>query len=144
MRHRKRGNKLNRTASHRRAMLANVVIALFERKQIRTTDAKAKEARRLAERLITFAKKGDVHSRRMVLKVIPSKTVVNTLFHDIAPQYEGRTGGYTRVVKLGSRRGDGAAISILELVGIEKPKPEKKETKEGVKERLRKVRSGAN
>ena len=143
MRHRNKVRKLNRTASHRKATLANIVTALFERKQIRTTHAKAKEARKLAERLITFAKRGDLHSRRMVLKVLHMKGVVNTLFHDIAPKYQSRNGGYTRIVKLGNRRGDAADISILELVGIEKTQPEKKEPKEGVKEKLRKARSRA-
>ena len=131
MRHRKKLKKLGRTASHRKAMLKNMVASLFEHKQIRTTHAKAKEARRLAERLITFAKKGDLAARRQVLRYIPNKALVRMLFDDIAPKFSERNGGYTRVIKLGFREGDGAAISILELVDIEKPVIEKKEKKEG-------------
>ena len=135
-------NKLNRTTSHRKAMLNNMVASLFEHKQIKTTHAKAKEARILAERLITFAKKGDLAARRRVLRYIPNKTLVRTLFDDIAPQFSERNGGYTRVIKLGFREGDGAAMSILELVDIEKPVVEKKEKKEGITDKIRKVRSG--
>lgn len=142
MRHRKKLRKLGKTASHRKAMLKNMVASLFEHKQIRTTHAKAKEARRLAERLITFAKKGDLAARRRVLRYIPNKALVRTLFDDIAPQYSERFGGYTRVIKLGFREGDGAAMSILELVDIEKPVVEKKEKKEGITDKIRKVRSG--
>lgn len=142
MRHRKKLRKLNKTPSHRKAMLKNMVASLFEHKQIKTTHAKAKEARRLAERLITFAKRGDLAARRQVLRYIPNKALVRTLFDDIAPQYSERIGGYTRVIKLGFREGDGAAMSILELVDIEKPVVEKKEKKEGITDKIRKVRSG--
>ena len=142
MRHRKKLKKLGKTASHRKAMLKNMVASLFEHKQIKTTHAKAKEARRLAERLITFAKKGDLAARRRVLRYIPNKALVRTLFDDIAPQFSERNGGYTRVIKLGFREGDGAAMSILELVDIEKPVIEKKEKKEGITDKIRKVRSG--
>ncbi len=142
MRHRKKLRKLGKTASHRKAMLKNMVASLFEHKQIKTTHAKAKEARRLAERLITFAKKGDLAARRQVLRYIPNKALVRTLFDDIAPQFSERIGGYTRVIKLGFREGDGAAMSILELVDIEKPAVEKKEKKEGITDKIRKVRSG--
>ena len=142
MRHRKKLKKLGKTASHRKAMLKNMVASLFEHKQIRTTHAKAKEARRLAERLITFAKKGDLAARRRVLRYIPNKALVRTLFDDIAPHFSERNGGYTRVIKLGFREGDGAAMSILELVDIEKPVVEKKEKKEGITDKIRKVRSG--
>ena len=142
MRHRIKKNKLNRTTSHRKAMLNNMVASLFEHKQIRTTHAKAKEARRLAERLITFAKKGDLAARRRVLRFIPNKALVRELFDKIAPVYTERNGGYTRVLKLGYRQGDGADMSLLELVDIKKAVIEKKEKKEGIADKLRKARSG--
>ena len=142
MRHRIKKNKLNRTTSHRKAMLNNMVASLFEHKQIKTTHAKAKEARRLAERLITFAKKGDLAARRRVLRFIPNKALVRELFDKIAPVYTERNGGYTRVLKLGYRQGDGADMSLLELVDIKKTVIEKKEKKEGIADKLRKVRSG--
>jgi len=119
MRHRKDGRKLGRTASHRKAMLANMAANLFLHKQIRTTHPKALEARRFAETLITKAKKGDLHSRRMVLKVIPHKDVVKILFDEIAPQYADRNGGYTRIIKLGQRKNDAAHVSILALVDFD-------------------------
>ncbi len=119
MRHRKDGRKLGRTASHRKAMLANMAANLFLHKQIRTTHPKALEARRLAETLITKAKKGDLHSRRLVLKVIPHKDVVKILFDEIAPQYADRNGGYTRIIKLGQRKNDAAHVSILALVDFD-------------------------
>ena len=142
MRHRIKKNKLNRTTSHRKAMLNNMVASLFEHKQIKTTHAKAKEARRLAERLITFAKKGDLAARRRVLRFIPNKALVRELFDVIAPVYTDRNGGYTRVLKLGYRQGDGADMSVLELVDIKKAVIEKKEKKEGIADKLRKARSG--
>ncbi len=119
MRHRKDGRKLGRTASHRKAMLANMAANLFLHKQIRTTHPKALEARRFAEALITKAKKGDLHSRRLVLKVIPHKDVVKILFDEIAPQYADRNGGYTRIIKLGQRKNDAAHVSILALVDFD-------------------------
>ncbi len=119
MRHRKDGRKLGRTASHRKAMLANMAANLFLHKQIRTTHPKALEARRFAETLITKAKKGDLHSRRMVLKVIPHKDIVKILFDEIAPQYTDRNGGYTRIIKLGQRKNDAAHVSILALVDFD-------------------------
>ena len=116
MRHRKQGRKLNRTASHRKAMLRNLVTSLMEQEAVRTTDAKAKEVRRTAERMITLAKRGDLHARRQALRVIRSKAVVAKLFDEIVPRYVARNGGYTRIVKIGERRGDGAGISLVELV----------------------------
>ena len=142
MRHRLKKNKLNRTTSHRKAMLNNMVASLFEHKQIKTTHAKAKEARKLAERLITFAKKGDLAARRRVLRFIPNKALVRELFDEIAPVYSERNGGYTRVLKLGYRQGDSADMSLLELVDIKKTVIEKKEKKEGIADKLRKARSG--
>ena len=125
MRHRKAGRKLSRTASHRKATLANLAVALFENKSIKTTTAKAKEARGTVERLITFAKRGDLAARRQVLRTIRNRQVVKTLFDEIAPMYADRPGGYTRVIKLGQRQGDGADLSILELVGYEEVQAEK-------------------
>lgn len=119
MRHQKDHRKLGRTTSHRRALLSNLVAALFEHKRIRTTLAKAKEARRFAEKMITFGKKGDVAARREVYKFIPRHGLIKLLFDEIAPQYANRNGGYTRVIKLGQRKGDGAELAILELVGYE-------------------------
>ena len=119
MRHRKDGRKLGRTSSHRKAMLANMAANLFLHKQIRTTHPKALEARRFAEALITKAKKGDLHSRRQVLKVIPQKDIVKILFDEIAPQYAERNGGYTRITKLGQRKNDAAPVSLLSLVDFD-------------------------
>ncbi len=128
MRHRKDGRKLDRTASHRKAMLANMAANLFLHKQIRTTHPKALETRRFAEALITKAKRGDLHSRRLVLKVIPHKDIVKILFDEIAPQYADRNGGYTRIIKLGQRKNDAAHVSILALVDFD-PSGEVEKTK---------------
>ena len=119
MRHRKAIRKLGRTASHRNATLSNIATSLFQHKQVRTTVEKAKAARSTVERMITFAKKGSLADRRQVLKTIRDKDVVRSLFDEIAPIYAGRNGGYTRVIKLGRRRGDGAEMALLELVGYE-------------------------
>ena len=116
MRHRKKGRKLNRTAAHRRALSANLVAALFEWESIKTTLAKAKEARPLAERLITLAKRGDLAARRRVLRVVRDKKLVYKLFNQIAPRFVDRSGGYTRIVHLGHRAGDGAPMAVLQLV----------------------------
>lgn len=137
MRHRRSGNKLGRTASHRKALLANLSTSLIEHKKIRTTLAKAKEARKVVERLITFGKKGTLAARRNVLKTIRDKKVVKILFDEIAPQYADRNGGYTRIVKLGRRLGDGASLAYLELVGFEGVKKEKKKEKETDKDKTK-------
>lgn len=118
MRHRKKGRKLGRTASHRRATLANLASALIEHKRIRTTDAKAKETRRFIEPLVTKAKRGTLHDRRQVLRKIPRQDVVKILFDEIAPKYADRPGGYTRIVKLGFRDNDSAPVSLLEFVDL--------------------------
>jgi large subunit ribosomal protein L17 len=129
MRHLKSGYHLNRTRSHRRAMLSNLSAALFEHKRIKTTLAKAKATRSVAERFITFAKKGDLASRRRVLRYIPQKRIVKILFDEIAPMYDDRPGGYSRIVKLGQRMGDGAPLAMLELVGFETKVAKKKAAK---------------
>ena len=108
--------KLGRPTSHRKAMLRNQVTSLFKNGRIETTLHKAKETQRVAEKMITLAKRGDLHARRQVLAYIYDETVVTKLFEEIAPKYEERNGGYTRVLKLGPRRGDGAEMAILELV----------------------------
>jgi large subunit ribosomal protein L17 len=116
MRHNVRGRKLNRTASHRRSLFSNLTAQLFEHKQIVTTLPKAKEARKFAEKMITLGKKGDLNSLRQALKFLKLKQVVFTLFNDIAPNYKKRPGGYTRVLKLGLRKGDAAETAVLQLV----------------------------
>jgi large subunit ribosomal protein L17 len=97
-------------------MLGGLAAALFEHERVRTTEAKAKALRPLAERLITFAKRGDVHARRQVLRVVPDRDVVHRLFNEIAPRMAERNGGYTRILKLGPRQGDGAPMAQIELV----------------------------
>ena len=116
MRHRKDHRKLSRTASHRRAVLRNLATALFQYERIETTVAKAKEARRLAERLITFAKRGDLAARRHVARFVTKPDVTYKLFATIAPWYSERAGGYTRIVRLGPRLGDAGETAYLELV----------------------------
>ena len=135
MRHRKAFNKLNRTASHRKATLTNLATQLFMHKKIQTTTVKAKATRPVAERLITFAKSGTLHARRQVLRTIRDKQVVKELFDEIAPVYAERNGGYTRIVKLGLRQGDGAEVAYLELVDFEGVRKEKKEKKKPEKEK---------
>ncbi len=116
MRHRKSGRKLGRSSSHRTALFRNMVTSLFENERIETTDAKAKEVRRIAEKLISLGRRGDLHARRRALAYIRKKSVVAKLFEEISPRYAQRPGGYTRILKLGFRRGDNAPVSILELV----------------------------
>lgn len=116
MRHRVRGRKLGRTASHRAALLRSLATSLFRHKRIKTTIAKAKEARSYAESLITKAKKNDLHARRIISEVIKDRKVLKELFDEIVPKVGDRPGGYTRVVRLGRRLGDAAELAILELV----------------------------
>jgi len=116
MRHRVAGKKLNRTPAHRRALFRNLVTALLQYEAVRTTDAKAKELKRWGDRMITLGKQGTLHARRRAASVLVSETVLKKLFDEIAPRFSKRAGGYTRVVKLGTRPGDAAAISLVELV----------------------------
>ena len=111
-----KGPRLGGSPAHERLMLANLATSLFKHGKITTTETKAKRLRPLAERLVTFAKRGDLHSRRRVLTVIRDKDVVFTLFDQIAPKYDNRHGGYTRIVKAGPRKGDAAPMAIIELV----------------------------
>lgn len=119
MRHKYSGRKLGRTSSHRNAMFRNMVTSLFEHERIVTTTEKAKEARPIAEKMITLAKRGDLHARRQALSFIRSKDVVEKLFTEIKDNFEDRKGGYTRIIKTGVRKGDCASMAILELVGYE-------------------------
>ena len=117
MRHRKKGRQLSRTRSHRKATMRNLATSLFRHERIETTTAKAKELRPYAERLITLARRGDLHARRLAAMKIQDREVLGKLFDDIAPRYMERPGGYTRVLKLGNRKGDAAEMSLIELVG---------------------------
>ena len=118
MRHNKTGRKLSRKTAHRKALMANLAVALITHKKIKTTDAKAKELRTYVEPLITFAKRGDLHARRQVLKKIRHKNVVRELFDNIGPLFSDRNGGYTRITKLGFRDNDCAPVSMIELVDM--------------------------
>jgi large subunit ribosomal protein L17 len=133
MRHSVSGRKLGRTTSHRLAMFRNLVTSLLQYERVYTTDAKAKEIRRWADRMITLGKRGDLHARRQALQVVRDKKIVAKLFTDLAQRYQARSGGYTRTVKVGFRPGDGAPISIIELLAgeTEKKKKKRKGKKEG-------------
>lgn len=116
MRHRKTGRRLGRTSSHRDAMLRNMVTSLLDQERIVTTVPKAKEARRLAEQMITLGKRGDLHARRQATAYIRSKSIVAKLFDQLSNQYADRQGGYTRIIRTGNRSGDAAPMAIIELV----------------------------
>jgi large subunit ribosomal protein L17 len=111
-----KGARLGGSAAHEKLLLANLARSLFEHGRITTTEAKARRLRPVAERLITKAKKGDMHNRRQVLQTITDKSIVHTLFTEIGPRYENRPGGYTRITKIGNRRGDNAPMAVIELV----------------------------
>ena len=119
MRHRNYGRKLSRNTSHRRALLRNLVTSLILEERIETTVAKAKAARDLAERMITLGKRGDLHARRQAASYLLVAAATKKLFEDVAKRFEARTGGYTRIVPIGWRKGDGADTAVLELVGTE-------------------------
>ena len=121
MRHCKKGRKLNRTASHRKALFSNLASSLIINKHIVTTLPKAKELRRFSERLVTYAKKDNLHGRRLILKNIKgklSKNIANILIHDIAPNYKDRNGGYTRIIRLNNRKNDDSEMCIIEFVSL--------------------------
>jgi large subunit ribosomal protein L17 len=126
MRHLNLGRKLNRTSAHRKALFKNMFLALVQRSRITTTDAKAKELRRFADRMVTLGKKGDLAARRRAFSYLQSHQAVKKLFDEIAPRYKDRAGGYTRVVKFGFRRGDAAQLSIIEFTGLEEKAPVRK------------------
>ncbi len=115
MRHLKSGRKLSRNSNHRWALMRNLITSLLRDEQIKTTDPKAKELRRWADRIITLGKKGSLHARRQALGIIQDKAMVRKLFDTIAPRFKDRPGGYTRIIKIGWRRGDAAPISLIEL-----------------------------
>lgn len=130
MRHRNSGKRLGRNTSHRTAMMRNMVTSLFEHEKITTTDARAKELRPMAEKLITLAKRGDLHARRLATEVVRDRKTVAKLFERIAPRYAERPGGYIRIIKLGHRLGDNAALSMITLIEDEyAPKAKKKAPK---------------
>ena len=143
MRHRKAGKKLNRTGSHRNAMFRNMVTSLFEHGRIQTTDAKAKELRRWADRMVTLAKRGDLHARRQALAVMRDKTVVHKLFEEAADRFGDRVGGYTNVVKIGRRRGDAAPVSLVELLAPKEQKEQKKKKTKATKKATEKAKEKA-
>lgn len=136
MRHLVKGKKLRRNTAQRRALLRNLVTSFLEKERINTTLAKAKATRPLAEKMITLARKNTLHARRRALRFIYKKPVVKKLFEELGPRFSERPGGYTRIVKVGPRTGDGAEMAILELIGSEFKKKEKK--KKGIKEKLKK------
>jgi len=141
MRHRVKGRKLGRTASHRKATLIALATALLKHKRIKTTLAKAKETRGMVERLITKARKGDLHSHKQVMDVLKDKEVVKELFAEIVPKVGDRPGGYTRVIKLGNRLGDAASMAVIELVDfndIITAKAEEKKDKNEIKAKKKK------
>jgi large subunit ribosomal protein L17 len=116
MRHRAKGRQLSRTSSHKRAMLNNMAASLFEHGRVVTTEAKAKELRPFAEKLITLARRGDLHARRLVERRIKDRDTLGKLFSEIGPRFAARPGGYTRILKLGHRPGDGADVARIELL----------------------------
>ena len=116
MRHRIAGRKLSRPTAHRMSMLRTMVTDLLKHEMVQTTEAKAREIRPLAEKMITRGKKGTLHHRRLALSQLPNKQIVKKVFDELAPRYAERPGGYTRVVKLGPRQGDGASMAVIELV----------------------------
>ena len=116
MRHRAKGRQLSRTSTHKRAMLNNMATSLFEHGRVVTTEAKAKELRPFAEKLITLARRGDLHARRLVERKIKNREVLGRLFSEIGPRFAARPGGYTRILKLGHRPGDGADVARIELL----------------------------
>jgi large subunit ribosomal protein L17 len=143
MRHRKDHRKLSRTAAHRKAVLRNLVTALFQYEKIETTVAKAKEARRLAERMITFAKRGDVAARRHVARFVTRPAVTAKLFDTVGPWYAERAGGYTRIVRLGRRLGDAGETAYLELIKSAEQKEKERQDRIAAEEAKEKALKGS-
>ena len=136
MRHRKSGVKLNRTTSHRQAMFRNMVTSLLKHDRIKTTDAKAKELRRWADHIVTLAKRGDLPARRMAMAIVREKDVVHKFFEEASERFGSINGGYTRIVKIGRRPGDAAAMTLVEFVSSDVAKPAKtKKTKTKAEEK---------
>jgi large subunit ribosomal protein L17 len=126
MRHLNSGRKLNRTSAHRKALFKNMVLALIRHERIKTTDPKAKELRRIADRMVTLGKQNDLAARRRAFAFMQSHDAVKKLFDEIAPRFKDRNGGYTRVIKFGHRRGDAAMLSVIEFTGQEEETKAKK------------------
>lgn len=129
MRHLKSTKKFNRDREHRKAMFSNMMVSFFDHERIKTTSAKAKELRRLSEKMITRAKVNTLHNKRIVLKRLRDRDIMAKLFDKIAPRYLDAHGGYTRILKLGNRMGDGAELSLLELVSVEKQREQRSSKK---------------
>jgi large subunit ribosomal protein L17 len=129
MRHQKAGRKLGRTTSHKEAMLRNMVTSFFKHEKITTTDIKAKELRKVAEKMITLGKNASLHARRQAASVVRERGVVKKLFEEISPRYKDRAGGYTRIIKAGFRVGDNAPLAVIELIPQEVKKEEKPKAK---------------
>jgi large subunit ribosomal protein L17 len=136
MRHLNSGRKLNRNASHRKALFRNMVLSLIRYGRITTTDAKAKELRRFADKMITLGKQGDLNARRLAFAFMQSRDAVKKLFDEIAPQFKERPGGYTRVIKFERRRGDAAPLSIIEFTGTSDTVAKKAKKKSAKKEKV--------
>jgi len=137
MRHLKSGRKLGMDSSHRRAVMRNMVTSLIEHERIQTTDTRAKELRKIADRMVSLGKRGDLHARRLAMRVIRQKEIAKKLFEEIAPRFKDIQGGYTRIIKVGRRHGDNAPVSIIEfsaLVKEEKGKKRKEKKKAKEKE----------
>ena len=130
MKHKVAGRKLGRNPAHRKAMLRNLVTSLLEHERIVTTVPKAKEARKIADKMITLGKRGDLHARRQAMAYIRTKTIVAKLFDKLSEQYADRQGGYTRIIRTGTRHGDAAPMAIVELVGYEEEFIEEPEVEE--------------
>ncbi len=144
MRHLKSGRQLSRNSAHRWALMRNLITALLREEKIQTTDPKAKELRRWADRMVTLGKRGSLHARRQALSIVQDKAVVRKLFDTIAPRFKERAGGYTRIVKVGIRRGDAAQMSLIELVGAEAEKETpKSRAKKGRRARRRQAQQEA-
>ena len=141
MRHRKAGRNLSRNTSHRKAMLRNMMTSLFRHEQLETTDAKAKELRPLAEKMITLAQRGDLHARRQALAVLQDKDVAHRLFDEQKDRFLNRQGGYVRIVKKETRKGDGAPISIIQLLPEEGAKKKEKKGKKEASAKDRKTKA---
>ncbi len=139
MRHLVAGRKLGRTSAHRQALLRNLVTSFIEKERITTTVAKAKEARPMAEKLITLAKADTLNARRQALRFLTKESAVTRLFAEIGPRFVERPGGYTRIVKLDIRKGDGASMAVLEMIGSEFKKREKKKDKKEAKAKAKKA-----
>ena len=140
MRHQRSGTKLNRTATHRKAMLGNLATSILDKGRVRTTVIKAKVVRSVVERLVTYGKKGDLHGIRLAARIVKDKDVLKKLSSEIAPGYKARNGGYTRIIKTTERDGDNAPMCIIELVGLGdtdvKRKPKRKAVKKAARKRV--------